>query len=365
MFDQTQLVEIVAGRKKGSLASLVRLGLGCLTPIYRIGIWKRNRKFNQAIQSGNAVIVKPAGIPVISVGNLTTGGTGKTPMVIWIAQWLRQKSLRVVLISRGYSQSGHAGRNDEAIEMEDRLPDVPHLQDPDRHRMSQVALEELESQVIVLDDGFQHRQLHRDLDLVLIDATNPFGYGRLIPRGLLREPLSSLRRADLIIITRVNLASEPALKEIQQSISQHAPNVPIAQTKTEFTKLLQFDGSERGLDDQGVRTQPVFVFCGIGNPGNFASSLKESEFKICGQLIFADHHEYSREDLQQIEEASRRAGATSIICTHKDLVKVGTSQLGGIPLFAILIDVEFVSGQSLLTEQLEGIVATSSCLPTR
>ncbi len=362
MFDSKQLIEIVAGQKTGVLPRLIRLTLGSLTPVYRFGIWIRNRKFNRAIKTGNSSVVKQAGIPVISVGNLTTGGTGKTPLVIWISQWLRQKNIRVILISRGYTQSGHAGRNDEAIEMEDRLPDVPHLQDPDRHRMSQVAIEELESQLIILDDGFQHRQLHRNLDLVLIDATNPFGFGRLIPRGLLREPLSSLRRADLIIITRVNLVSEHELKTIHRSISRHAPEVDIAQTQTRFTKLIQVNGIEKPLDESEISHQPIFVFSGIGNPDNFVLALEEHRFQIGGQLTFADHHEYSRDDLQRIGEKAKQAGAQRILCTHKDLVKVGTSQLGGIPLFAILIDVEFVEGEKNLTDrlvQIAGLIQNS------
>ena len=133
---------------------------------------------------------------MISIGNLTTGGTGKTPLVVWTARFLRAQDFRVAVVSRGYgmdsSDDPSETRNDEAMEMELRLPDVPHLQDPDRYRMATIAIEELDSQIILLDDGFQHRQLQRDLDIVLIDVINPFGYDRLLPRGLLREPLSSL-----------------------------------------------------------------------------------------------------------------------------------------------------------------------------
>ena len=178
MKNRDQLLKIIAGREKGIMAALVRLGLSCMTPLYRMAVGHRNRRFDRAIAQNNTEVVKQASIPVISVGNLTTGGTGKTPLVIWIARKLRQDQRRVVLISRGYRADGDPSqRNDEAIEMEDRLADVPHLQDPDRFRMSQIAVEELESQIIVLDDGFQHRQLHRDLDIVLVDATNPLGYG--------------------------------------------------------------------------------------------------------------------------------------------------------------------------------------------
>ena len=170
MFDQTKLLNTVSGKRKGLVAQSIRFFLGCLTPVYRTAIWWRNRKFDRANAQNNQQIIKRASIPVISVGNLTTGGTGKTPLVIWIANRLRSHDLRVMLISRGYGagdSEGNPGPNDEALEMEHRLPDVPHLQDPDRYRMSLIAVEELESQIIVLDDAFQHRQLHRHLRFFL------------------------------------------------------------------------------------------------------------------------------------------------------------------------------------------------------
>ena len=352
MFSRDQLLEIISGRKSGIVASVVRLGLGCFTPIYRLVVGSKNRRFDRAIADHDRSVVKKASIPVISVGNLTTGGTGKTPLVIWIAKRLRQNQQRVVLISRGYQAQGKSGnsggRNDEALEMEDRLPDVPHLQDPDRFRMSQIAVEELESQIIVLDDGFQHRQLHRDLDIVLIDATNPFGYGRLLPRGLLREPESSLSRADFIILTRVHLVSAGDRDATLKRIVKHASGIPIATTRTEFTHLLQTDGTQQQID--AIKDKPVFVFCGIGNPENFSSSLKEIDLQICGQMSFPDHHQFTRDDLESLADKASQAGAAALLCTHKDLVKVGTNRIGSLPVYAIVIDVAFVSGEEEFTQ---------------
>ena len=357
MLTRIQLLEIISGKRRGILAALTRLGLGCITPVYGLVINGRNRKFDRAIQENDQNVVKRAGIPVISVGNLTTGGTGKTPLVIWIAKWLREQNLRAVLISRGYTSGSNEnqGRNDEAIEMEHRLPDVPHLQDADRFRMASIAVEELESQVIVLDDGFQHRKLHRDLDFVLIDATNPFGFGRLLPRGLLREPKSSLSRADLVVITRANLVSAQTVQEIESQIRQHSQNVPIAKTQTVFTKLLQSSGAEIGFSDLG--NQPVFVFCGIGNPDNFKDSLEAIGINVCGTLPFPDHHEFQREDLQLIGEKAKQLNASAILCTHKDHVKVAVDRVAGIPLYAALIDVEFCDGEDKVTNMLEMLVS--------
>lgn len=344
MKNRDQLLKIIAGREKGIMAALVRLGLSCMTPLYRMAVGHRNRRFDRAIAQNNTEVVKQASIPVISVGNLTTGGTGKTPLVIWIARKLRQDQRRVVLISRGYRADGDSSqRNDEAIEMEDRLADVPHLQDPDRFRMSQIAVEELESQIIVLDDGFQHRQLHRDLDIVLVDATNPLGYGRLLPRGLLREPASNLARADFIVLTRVNLIESGQSEAILGRIAKLAPGIPVATTKTGFTHLLQSDGTQFDLDT--ISGNPIFIFCGIGNPENFSTSLAKIDLQVCGQAFFPDHHHYTREELEDVADQARQAGATALVCTHKDLVKIGTNRIGSLPVYAILIDVEFVSGQ--------------------
>src|SRR5207244_2544053 len=147
--------------------------------------------------------VERAGVPVVSVGNLTLGGTGKTPCVEYVCRFYRGLDLLVAILSRGYG--AEHGPNDEALVLEEDLPDVPHLQGADRVALARVAVEELESEVLVLDDGFQHRRLGRDLDIVLLDALEPFGLGRLFPPGLLREPVGSLRRAGVVVLSGADL----------------------------------------------------------------------------------------------------------------------------------------------------------------
>ncbi len=355
MLNQSDLLEIISGRQSGIFAGVIRMGLGCLTPIYRIAIWIRNRRFDKAIKNENAEIVKKTSIPVISVGNLTTGGTGKTPMVIWIARYLRSKNVRVCLISRGYGAK--QGRNDEALELEHRLPDVPHLQAPDRFEMAQIAVEELESEMILLDDGFQHRQLHRDLDIVLIDATCPFGYGRLLPRGLLREPIGSLKRADLIVITRTELVGSEKLQTIKQTIKTHVGEQPIAFLKTIHRSLLQYDGRETTV--QSIANQKIFLFCGIGNPSNLKSTLQNHDLNVVGHRTFPDHHNYTRQDIVEIGHQAIQTSADVIVCTHKDLVKIETNQLEGIPIYAWLIDVEISSGQTEVQSAIDQILAAA------
>ena len=184
---------------------------------YYLGVQIRNRRYNKPSA------VTEVDIPVISVGNITTGGTGKTPVVQWLASRLREMDRRVAIVSRGYGAEAGA-QNDEAMELELSLPDVPHLQNPDRIEAARTAIEELESQSIVLDDGFQHRRLGRDLDIVLLDALEPFGYGHLLPRGLLREPLSNLERADWIGLSRADQVDEETRSAIQQESQRRAPN---------------------------------------------------------------------------------------------------------------------------------------------
>ena len=354
MFDRTQLHEIIGGHRKGFVAALTRISLGCVTPIYRAAVYLRNKRFDAATKQNNGKIIRNAGIPVISIGNMTTGGTGKTPMVIWITKRLRSYGMRVALVSRGYgsgNRNGVDGPNDEALEMEHRLPDTPHLQDPDRYRMTQIAAHELDSEIIVLDDAFQHRQLARDLDIVLIDATVPFGFHRLLPRGLLREPLYGLSRSDLIVLTRVHLISIADRNAIVQKIKRYAPSTALAETRTQANHLLQFDGQTEAIAK--LKGQPVFVFCGIGNPENFNLTLEKLNCDIIGSEQYADHYHYQRSDLEHIKNSAQANKAAMIVCTHKDLVKIGTNRLGGIPVYALVVDVEFLSGEKEVEEHLK------------
>src|SRR5262249_20780095 len=192
---------LVSGRRRGLWPSLLRCGLWALSVPVGLGVRLRNRFFDWGWKR-----TFRAQVPVISVGNLTLGGTGKTPCVEYVARFCRGAGKRVAIRGRGYG-SDH-GRNDEALVLEENLPDVPHLQGADRVALAAIAVEELESEVLVLDDGFQHRRLARDLDIVLVDVTDPWGGGFLLPRGLLREAPAGLRRASVVVLTRSDQADE-------------------------------------------------------------------------------------------------------------------------------------------------------------
>ncbi len=208
---------LVSGSRRGPLASLARAGLRILEVPYSLAVRWRNHRYD----SGRAPIERVE-VPVISVGNLTLGGTGKTPTVEWLAQWFAARGIRPALVSRGYgARPGHS--NDEALELARKLPDVPHVQDADRVRGARRAIAEFGAELILLDDAFQHRRLARDLDIVLVDALAPDGFGHVFPRGMLREPLSGWARADVIILTRSELVDEPRRAAIRELVRRHAP----------------------------------------------------------------------------------------------------------------------------------------------
>ncbi|HEY4234670.1 MAG TPA: tetraacyldisaccharide 4'-kinase, partial [Lacipirellulaceae bacterium] len=210
--------DIVSGRRRGAGPSLAR-GLMRLAEVpYTLAVRTRNRRYDR----GSAAVER-VNVPVVSVGNLTLGGTGKTPMVKWLAGWFTERGLRVAIVSRGYGAAA-GSQNDEAREVAQALPNVPHVQTPDRVAGARRAIDEFGSQLILLDDGFQHRRLARDLDIVLLDATEPFGFGHVFPRGTLREPIEGLRRAGVVCLSRSDLLDESGRRTIQRQVANLAPH---------------------------------------------------------------------------------------------------------------------------------------------
>lgn len=319
----------MSGKRRGVLASLSRGGLWLASLCYALGIRLINKRFDK----GRGI--EKADVPVISIGNLTTGGTGKTPLVCYVAAGLRAMEMRVTILSRGYG-SPDGSANDEALELDFRLPDIPHLQSPNRKEIAQIAVNELGAEVLLLDDGFQHRRLKRDVDVVVVDATNPFGYGFLLPRGLLREPISSLIRADVVVLNRCNLVSPDRIEAIKKAIRSCHASVPIAQAHTVATHLMDVTGNQYAAAD--YQDERVVAFCGIGNPESFRATLGKMGVEVEGLREFPDHHAFTREDiLGLIKWASGFSGVSTILCTHKDLVKVGLAKIGDLNLRAVVV----------------------------
>jgi tetraacyldisaccharide 4'-kinase len=339
---------LIGGQRKGPWAAIQRLGLWMLSVPYGVGVRLRNQAFDRGWRK-----VEAAPVPVISVGNLTTGGTGKTPCVEHIARFYRELGLRVAILSRGYG--ARTGMNDEALLLEQNLPDVPHLQGADRVSLARTAVEELESEVLLLDDGFQHRRIRRDLDIVLIDATNPWGHGYLLPRGLLREPVRGLKRAGLVLLTRCDLATPDAIAAIRQRAKPFAPHVPVVESVHEPAAWQSASAQEMSIE--ALRGRRVAAFCGLGNPEGFRQTLERVGVAVVAWRVFPDHHAYSREDVDDLRRWAREQPAEVIlVTTQKDLVKIGLDRLGERELWALRIRLRIRADQSVFEETLRRVL---------
>ena len=336
---------LVTGERRGPTAALQRLGLHLASVPYGVATAVRNRLFDRGWKQ-----VQRASVPVVSVGNLTVGGTGKTPCVEYVARRYRQWDRQVAILSRGYG-SDH-GPNDEALVLEDNLSDVPHLQGPDRVALASIAVEELDSDVLVLDDGFQHRRLARDLDLVLVDATRPWGFGYLLPRGLLRESPSGLRRAGAILLTRCDQAVSGAIARLKDQVTRLAPQTPVIETSHQATAWV--DAEQRTSPLERFQGRSVAAFCGLGNPDAFRRTLHDLGMTVRAFRTFPDHHAYTRPDVEALRTWARQEATEGVVVTtQKDLVKLRLTRLGEGELWALRIQLRIHAGQDALDRKLK------------
>jgi tetraacyldisaccharide 4'-kinase len=340
---------LVSGQTRGFWAALQRGGLWLASVPYGLAVRLRNRLYDGSWKRRHR-----AAVPVVSVGNLTLGGTGKTPCVEYVARYYRRLDRRVAILSRGYGGGG--GPNDEALLLEENLPDVPHLQGADRVALAQIAVEELESEVLILDDGFQHRRLERTLDLVLVDATNPWGHGYLFPRGLLREPRSSLRRAGVVLLTRCDQVSVAERDRLRQEVGRLAPGISMVETTHAPAVLVNSDRIDVSLET--LHDRPVAAFSGIGNPASFRRTLASLGARMTDYRVFPDHHAYTRADVEELRTWARQQPAEGIVVTtQKDLAKLRLTQLGGRPLWALRIHLRIAAGQEVLDRRLQEVLS--------
>ena len=344
--------ELLSGRSNSLSSILMRAGLWCLSQPYSAVIWGRNLAYDR-----NWKKVGRTTVPVVSVGNLTAGGTGKTPAVAMLARWFRERNIRVGILSRGFG-AGIDGRNDEAKELEVLLPDVPHLQKPDRLASAQIATEELGMQMLLLDDGFQHRKIHRDLEIVLLDAREPFGFGHLLPRGLLREPLRSLRRADSVMATRADQVEPQKLAEIRTRVQRYNPKAAWLESEHKPVRLRNSNGETRDIN--WLCGKNVLGTCGLGNPEGFIQTLQACGANLVASTTFPDHHNYSAQDIQLLgKQASECAiKCDAILCSGKDLAKIDSMRIGQYELWSLDVEMTIRTGTAILEEYLERIVAS-------
>lgn len=301
------------------------------------------------------------GAPVISVGNITTGGTGKTPVVAWVAQALAQEGLRVCILTRGYGRTDESklvtvsdgqvilaqaaeGGDEPRLLAEMLQGKAAVISDRNRVAAARWARENLKSEVFVLDDGFQHLQVRRALDIVTVDATNPWGGGALLPQGRLREPPGSLSRASLIVITRSEQAAElNSLKRELEALSGRK-NVFISRTRTRAVRPLAHN-QEAGSNSP-ASSYKVAAFCALGNARAFFNHLKRSGFDLTYTRAFADHHVYSSADIKRVASEARERGAEALLTTAKDAVKLRSFEFE-LPCFVVEIEIEIEDERSL------------------
>lgn len=267
--------------------------------------------------------------PVLSIGNLVAGGTGKTPAAIWLASRLLDLGYRPAILTRGYGRAGREpllllpgaelpdarAAGDEPLELARALPGVPIAIGRDRLAGAARARASVRPGLFLLDDGFQHRPLARSVDLVLLDAAAPFGNGRLLPAGALREPPGALRRADIVVLTRTDQAEDVALSRRQVS-AWLRPGVPLFEADHRVTALLPYGNADGA--GVGAPEGALLVTAGIAQPGAFARALEGAGHEVGRLVPFADHRNYTAEDLARVERA---AGGRAIVTTRKDAIR--------------------------------------------
>ena len=270
---------------------------------------------------------------VISVGNLTVGGTGKTPMVIWLAEKFLSEGKRVAILSRGYR--GSNGTTDEIELMKFRLKNrVAFGIGKDRFAEGQKLETKQPVDIFLLDDGFQHLQLARDLNLLLVDSSRPLRKQSLLPSGCLREPLSAISRADIVVFTRVNdqLSVKKAIQEF--------PQFPIFPAHTQLIRYRRIAVDQQSHEPNvELPPQPVFVFCGIGNPEAFIADVDRWGNVIAGRAVYRDHHLYSAADVRRLEDSAKSAGARALLTTEKDAQNLGDLRFSKFPFYYCEIEI--------------------------
>jgi tetraacyldisaccharide 4'-kinase len=312
----------------------------------RVGLWPVSLIWSGAVRLRAAGyrrgLLRKRRLPgvVISVGNLTAGGTGKTPMVLWLAKRLRAEGKRVGILTRGYRSRpdapAGAPQSDEVAIYRERLGHHVELGVGADRYATGTTLAHHGVEWFILDDGFQHMQLERDANIVLLDASNPFGGGMLLPAGLLREPKSALGRADVIVISRNNHA--PAVEAMVRRFT----DAPIYYATTDLREVVGLakvpTGELLSLSEDNFRRRKAFAFCGIGNPQAFFEDLRRWGASLAGCESFPDHHSFTPHDVQRLEAMAQESGAEFMVCTEKDVFNLGAMQIKKLPAYFVRID---------------------------
>ena len=351
--DQNSYRNIISGAIGGACKRFLRWLLRGISIMYKSVIAVRNFGYDKGLLKSYR-----AEVPVISVGNITTGGTGKTPLVIRLCNLLAEKSLKCVILTRGY-RAGQEKLTDEPAILIKSCPDAKVVVNPDRVAAAK-ALTDSDADVIILDDGFQHRRLRRDIDIITIDATCPFGYGRMLPAGLLRETPQAMKRADAVVITRCERLSDESQKLLEERIRKIAPDIIMAKAihKNSAPRTIK----DRVIDIDEIEGKNAFAFCGIGNPDAFLANISEIGVELVGWRIFNDHHGYSEQDIKDIHGQAGSLKTDIILTTRKDWVKIAlvAEKYSDIIWAYLPVKLEFLDGYDRIAGLIEKTIAKSN-----
>jgi tetraacyldisaccharide 4'-kinase len=345
------LESIISGEKKGIFPSILRIKLMGMSYLTFCVVKLRRWLYNSGILKSKRLPCK-----IISVGNIIVGGSGKTPTVIAITKLLGEDSnLKIAVVSRGYmsKKNGNAvvsdGNNiflnpdqagDEPYLLAQNLPKIPILIGKNRIKSISEAIKKWKTQVVILDDGFQYLKLFHDVDIVTIDSTKPFGFDYLLPRGYLREPISALKNADIIILTRTDQCKN--LDTLKSRLKNIAPNIPIFESIHQPVSLIQVDTNNNlGLDY--LKDKKVLAVCGIANHVSFFETLKSLNPKEIIPAYFADHHKYTNNDFSYILGKFTEAKADLIVTTEKDAQKL--MNISFCAVLILKIELKLISGE--------------------
>jgi len=342
--NQEAYKKLISGQSKGIAAASARAILRLLSWGYAAIIGIRN-----LLYSKGWLKIHHANIPVISVGNITTGGTGKTPLVIWLANQITQNSKfkNCGILTRGYKTT------DEPKILAQSCPAAKVIINPDRAAGAQEAINKFAVQVLIMDDGFQHRRLGRNLDIVTIDATCPFGYGKILPAGLLREPVSVLKRANAAVLTRSDQIKKSELENLEAQLHQINSKILIAKAVHNPLFAQTTRGEQIAIDQ--LEDKKIFAFCGIGNPEAFFNTIKKTAAQLVDSKTYNDHHIYTDADINDIYEQALYLGAQLILTTQKDWMKISAMKLptADLPFAYLVMEIKFTDGQDKLKQLID------------
>ena len=359
-----KLYTFITTKQRGVFPTLFRILLMPLCWLYGTTIWIRNYFFTIGV-------FKKKRLPctVISIGNIVVGGTGKTPAAAAISKLLQNKGLQVAILLRGYKRRSGAditfvsdGENrlcskeesgDEADMLACQLKNIPIVVGKKRHLAGKAVLDRFKSDVLILDDGFQHQQLARDLDILTIDATQPYGTGALLPVGTLREPVSALQRADILLLTRTD-AVGTEIANLKAELKRIAPNTPILESIHQPTSLywLNQPDNHSMISIDNLSGKRLIAVCGIGNPNVFVATLQKYNPEVVELFAYPDHHVYTESDLLQIQHQMKRCEAEWVVTTQKDEQKLA-SLSPELPIVVLAVELVITDGEAVLMEALQ------------